>query len=648
HSTPAEMASQEEKDKSDENLAFSRWRYKHYFKFIASKGKNVHVMCTLCPGVKTLSTSVVSNSNLMKHLTTTHASTKLVAKNTSTSDDSTPSTSKEEGLGAKSPKQQKLELSASQQKPMTQAEVNRMIGRYVVGRMLPLSTVEDDSFRAIIAKIPTKAGACAPCAKTFAKYLDAEVGLLSTTADIWTAHNRSYLGVTAHWLDPHSLERKKAALACRRFKGRHTYDSIATELDNIHSSFSISNKITATVTDNGSNFVKAFKVYQPVQDDDSGEEEEDDDVTFVDLHDALQDMNVEEDVVTLPPHHRCASHISNLISCSDVDKWLISKPGIKVVYRSAISKCTALWNKASRSTVAAEMVDEVLERKLLVPCTTRWNSFHDAVARVCEFPIAELNTISYNFGLKAITDREYQFLREYCTVLKPLTVALDILQGEDNCFYGTLLPTLETLISKTLNLKTGLQILGDLPEAVVKAIKTRFKEVLESETAIFAAVTLPRFKLRWLRTQERKDSAKASLLAECRKSAQDEDQPTGTNTPTRSLSTDSAIQDEFFSFEEEEDTSTSVESQVADYLKSGAQGMDSLNRFPVIKNISLKYNAATPSSAPVERLFSLGKLVFTPKRNRLTDKRFEMLLLLRYNQWFEGRLHFLVGYTTDT
>ena len=78
-------------------------------------------------------------------------------------------------------------------------------------------------------------------------------------------------------------------------------------------------------------------------------EEDADDVTFVDLHDALQDMTVDEDVVedvvTLPPHHRCASHTANLISCCDVDKWLLSRPDIKFVYRSATSKCTALGNK---------------------------------------------------------------------------------------------------------------------------------------------------------------------------------------------------------------------------------------------------------------------------------------------------------------
>ncbi len=114
-----------------------------------------------------------------------------------------------------------------------------------------------------------------------------------------------------------------------------------------------------------------------------------------------------------------------------------------------------------------------------------------------------------------------------------------------------------------------------------QAIKTRFVEVLKSEDAVLAAVTLPKFKLRWLRTQDRKDKAKASLLAECRKLVLDQDQQAGTSTstptPTRHLSRDSAIEDEFFSFEDEDETSSTAESQVTDYFKSGAQEIDSLN-----------------------------------------------------------------------
>ena len=63
-------------------LAFSEWQYRHDFNLLEVKGKNLHVKCTLFPRGKCLSTYVVSNSNLMKHLSMAHVSTKLVAKNT--------------------------------------------------------------------------------------------------------------------------------------------------------------------------------------------------------------------------------------------------------------------------------------------------------------------------------------------------------------------------------------------------------------------------------------------------------------------------------------------------------------------------------------------------------------------------------------
>lgn len=122
-----------------------------------------------------------------------------------------------------------------------------------------------------------------------------------------TAHNKSYLGITAHWIHPHSMERRKAALACRRFKGRRTHDSIATELDNnFNSSYGISHKITSTVTDNGSNFIKALKKYQPVEEDESGYDE--DEGAFMNINDVLQNSVGEDDnnddVVNLQPHQR--------------------------------------------------------------------------------------------------------------------------------------------------------------------------------------------------------------------------------------------------------------------------------------------------------------------------------------------------------
>ena len=82
-----------------------------------------------------------------------------------------------------------------------------------------------------------------------------------TTADAWTANQRSYLGMTVHWIDPSTLKHHKAAIACARLTGHHTYDVLAAKIINIHEKFGLSGKISATVTDNGFNFVKAFATF---------------------------------------------------------------------------------------------------------------------------------------------------------------------------------------------------------------------------------------------------------------------------------------------------------------------------------------------------------------------------------------------------
>ena len=67
--------------------------------------------------------------------------------------------------------------------------------------------------------------------------------------------------MTVYWIDSHTLKHSKAAIACVRIKGRHTYDVLACKIEQIHASYSLTGKVRATITDNGSNFVKAFSVY---------------------------------------------------------------------------------------------------------------------------------------------------------------------------------------------------------------------------------------------------------------------------------------------------------------------------------------------------------------------------------------------------
>src|SRR5436190_1166777 len=62
------------------------------------------------------------------------------------------------------------------------------------------------------------------------------ISYVCTTADIWSANNKSYMGVTCHYLDDR-LKRHSTVLACKRMKYSHTHLQIAKTLLNIHAAY---------------------------------------------------------------------------------------------------------------------------------------------------------------------------------------------------------------------------------------------------------------------------------------------------------------------------------------------------------------------------------------------------------------------------
>ena len=178
--------------------------------------------------------------------------------------------------------------------------------------------------------------------------------------------------MTVHWIDIDTLKRCKAAIVCVRITGLHTYDVIASRIEYIHASYGLNAKVVCTITDNGSNFVKAFSVYSIASSESSkaaapeDSDVEEDEFVFEDMDGLLQvDDGSTEDLTQvqyeLPPHERCAAHTLNVVANTDVDKHLSSSSQSRSIYQSSFAKCAALWNKASRSTAAADQVEEIVK-----------------------------------------------------------------------------------------------------------------------------------------------------------------------------------------------------------------------------------------------------------------------------------------------
>ena len=611
------------------------------FKFKEEKDGQIKANCLLCPpGKPPLSGSYKATSNFVKHLKRCHPaklseyeSRKKLKK--SESDTGQKQTSM-------------LEFTGKSKKPCTQAQAQKTISSCVIKCGLPISIVEHPAFQSMVQDL--SGGACKSITrKTFQSRLDdqfesasleikqelSKADYVCTTADIWSNRKRSFLGITAHVIDGGTLARKSWAISCERFPGTHSFDAIAERLQNNHEKYALDvTKLTKTVTDNATNFAKAFREFglkEALTEDGEEvsieEEEDDDDIVFEVINDLEQSNDTEG--YLLPPQERCFSHTLSLIATTDIKKAGYSGPH-KKIFHSSFAKTSAIWNKCNLPK-SAEIIQEVCQRSLVTPCVTRWNSMFDSLVCLLEFDVDKLKDLCKKLGVPEFKDIEVEFLQEYCKVLTPIAMAIDKFQGEKNCFYGFVIPVLKQVENQLKKLEdSSLKYNQPLVAASLSGLFKRFRPFLDQDSTVkdakLATVSHPLFKLKPIARDER-EGLKSVLIQEAEK--------LNKNQGETELETEKS--DAYFQWSDDEDqgsttgntNQTSIE--VLQYLDDPNTSLEILHRYPSVKNVFIKYNTTIPSSAPVERLFSFGSIILHGRRGRLTDKNFEKLVLMRAN-----------------
>lgn len=353
-----------------------------------------------------------------------------------------------------------------------------------------------------------------------------------------------------------------------------------------------------------------------------------------------------EPKIKMPPQRRCVSHKLNLLSSDFLKKLSVAA---SKAFVTSYGKLHALFVTTHRSSRAKSICKEVLGCVLSVPCPTRWNSQFDAIAKVIKNlalrqKINQLiqrlkNEISSATHLQILTNNDFHVLNEYINVMEPCACALDTLQGDKNCSQGLILPVLISMQHRITQISGESGIAREFKTTMLKAIQDRFEEYFtfteENKDLILASITIPYIKADFIEHDYDFNKAKQFLIAECTRITHNHRDPAYDNID---IQKSSQHEKSFFvrfggqRLTRSNSVESECESEVARFLSDEHTEVEILNNYPTIREIYFKFNTTLSSSGAVERLFSQSLMIFTPRRNRISDEKFEKILMLKHNR----------------
>lgn len=478
---------------------------------------------------------------------------------------------------------------------------------------------------------------------------------LCMTCDMWSSRANSYLGMTVHYINPQTFQRHSYILAFRQFHGKQTYAELAKVIFNIFNEYGLkSERITNIVTDGGSNFGKMFKHFgKPIDevaidcvdvsnDDDSEngdncENEDEAEAQFMvdvngdvyvnevlqlnklntakDNTDAISDDGLDAYLAAsvtqttlpttqmLPAQRRCMSHLLNLSQKDFEKKYLTGSANIRLCH--ALGKLQTLWVLTHRSSRAKDFCKKIIGRCLEIPNDTRWNSRPDAVNVIMHADVKEnvnklIEELKSNLNcpsaknLQTLTTGDFIVLSVYLKVLDPVAKSLDLLQRENSCSQGYILPVLKSMKHRIETIEESTLIVKDFKKAMLESIHNRFSGYFafnaSNKDLLLASMSEPKIKTNFIENDDDLIYSKNILVAECKR-MRTETLPTDEQVQTAPIV--DATNNFLISFAQNrvrrDSLENQIESEVSRFLADVRTDTSILKEFPTVREVYFKF-----------------------------------------------------------
>ncbi|XP_023035146.1 uncharacterized protein LOC111519300 [Drosophila willistoni] len=542
---------------------------------------------------------------------------------------------------------------------LTSSDLNSFDNRildYIIDTAAPISTVGRSSFRKLFKGTNLRVMNCSKLIERlddrfvqmsqYIKHIVCQQKYLCTTADIWSIGESNFLAYTAHWLDE-KYDRHSVALAFRKLPNNdddHNELPILDVIKNLNSEYDInSSLIVCTMTNNSlGNYLNIFRQFG------------------IDYQHSNEIKTIKVQSKTLCKQIECASHSLNLLISIDFIDIISKDRNLRETHMQIFQKLSHIWRKCQELWAS-----EHLGESLITPIVTKCNSIYDAICCIITHK-EQLPEICGQLDLPDITftTNDLEYLNEYRTLMSPIAATIEFLENESNLYYGCLIPALTSLYVKLKRISKespDIKVLKNTAIEFQDVLKKRFAIYFnlteDAHQAIIAAVLCPSLKMRWFnalanicRNGCKADDIHRIVIAEAVRYAKltDNDNTKLMNSEQFSATPRQQDCDDFFEFEDVDETSDDTKSsnladlvnvQFQSYLRDTGTTFDILDKYPLLQDLSMKFNTPLPSPAPLERLFSIDTIGSQWRRcDQSSDYSVERLLLIKANGGLVNKL----------